>query len=305
MEYRPCEVHFTSESDFPPHLTWHACCSIDFTKFLISLSAEHRSHTLTEVTTMHNIDRTTLESGNYELPQEAFEYQEAGEFSSELYGGAPQEAGAFEMGLQGSEAFESPLQENEEIGLATEFLEISNEEELDHFLGGLIRRAGKALGKVARSQLARNIGSFLKPLAKAALPMVGKAIGTYFGGPVGGMVGGNVAPMAGQAFGLELQGMSNEDREYEVARRFVRFATEAARTALAAPPGTNPRAIAANCVVEAAKKFAPGLLRVATPMIEQVGPSSVPGLPSAKITGVARNRGQWYRHGNRIILSGV
>jgi uncharacterized protein YcfJ len=40
----------------------------------------------------------------------------------------------------------------------------------------------------------------LKPLAKAALPIAGRALGAF----VGGMIGGKLASAAGRMFGLEL-----------------------------------------------------------------------------------------------------
>jgi hypothetical protein len=68
----------------------------------------------------------------------------------------------------------------------------------------------------------------LKPLAKAALSIEGRALGTFVGGPVGG----KLASAAGRMFGLELEGLSAEDREFEVARRFVRFASATTKNAL-------------------------------------------------------------------------
>ena len=80
------------------------------------------------------------------------------------------------------------------------------------------------------------------------------------GGPVGGMLGSKLASAAGNAFGLEYEGLSPEDREFEVARRYVRFATHAAKRAAAAQPHLDPNTVAKAAVVEAAKKYAPGLL---------------------------------------------
>jgi len=52
----------------------------------------------------------------------------------------------------------------------------------------------------------------LKPLAEAALPIAGRAPGTFVCGPVGGMIGGKLASAVGRMFGLELEGLSVEDR---------------------------------------------------------------------------------------------
>ena len=49
-----------------------------------------------------------------------------------------------------------------------------------------------------------------------------------------------MASSLGGAFGLELEGLSAEDQEFEVARRFVEFAGEAATNAAMSPPNANP-----------------------------------------------------------------
>jgi hypothetical protein len=73
-------------------------------------------------------------------------------------------------------------------------------------------------------------------LAKAALPIAGRALGAFVGGPVGGMFGGKPASAAGRMFGLEPEGLSAEDREFEAERGFVRFASAITKNALSAPP---------------------------------------------------------------------
>ncbi len=77
---------------------------------------------------------------------------------------------------------------------------------------------------------------------------------------------------ASGVFGLELEGLSPEDKEFELARRFVRLAADAAQQALAragqAPleqggQAANRAAIQAaqRALVQAARRNAPGLLR--------------------------------------------
>ncbi len=53
------------------------------------------------------------------------------------------------------------------------------------------------------------------------------------------MISRKLASAAGRMFGLELEGLSVEDREFEVARRLVRFALTATKNALSAPPAAN------------------------------------------------------------------
>src|ERR1700733_9152797 len=226
---------------------------------------------------MHDIDRVRLETqygsvmsetGPFE--QEQFEFAQ-GEASTEVFG------------------------ETEEMELASELLEITNEAELDRFLGDLISRAGRAIGNFVRTPQAKAIGGLLKGAAKQVLPGIGSAVGSYFGGATGAKVGGDVASAAARAFGLELEGLSNEDRDFELARRYVSFAGEAVKSLAAAPPHVDPRAAASSAAVAAAKALAPGLLR---PLQTGVGDPASSRLPTA-------HSGRWMRRGNKIILYGI
>lgn len=267
---------------------------------------------------MHDVDRTQTEYSSefHELAGEQFEYgaELAGEFAGESgLNEVFQEAGlnetfesgafesGYEMGAQETgyemgmgEIMETGLNEAQEMELASELLEITNEQELEQFLGRLMKRAWRGIRRVAPG-IIRGLGGALKSVAKRALPIVGGALGTAFGGPLGGMVGSRLASGAGSLFGLELEGLSNEDREYEVARRYVRFASTAARRA-AMSGAPNPAALRA-ALAQAARQHAPGLLgRV---------PARHVGSHGACPSCARRRRGLWYRHGNRITLVGV
>jgi hypothetical protein len=63
--------------------------------------------------------------------------------------------------------------EQEEMELAAELLEVSNEQELDRFLGDLISKVGNSVGKFVRSSAGQAIGGVLKTVAKRALPLAG------------------------------------------------------------------------------------------------------------------------------------
>lgn len=144
--------------------------------------------------------------------------------------------------------------------LASELLEITSETELDRFLGGLIERAGRTIGKFVSSPEGQAIGGILKGAAKQVLPGIGSAVGGYFGGATGAIFGGDAASAPGRAFGLELEGLSSEDREFEIARRYVSFAGEAVKNLGLAPSSLDPRTAADAAAVAAAKTHAPGLL---------------------------------------------
>jgi uncharacterized protein (DUF697 family) len=172
--------------------------------------------------------------------------------------------------------------------LAEELLEVTDEQELDRFLGKLIRRVGSAVKKVVRSPIGGAIGGFLKGIVKKALPLAGGALGTFVGGPLGTTIGSSLASMAGKAMGLELEGLSQEDREFEAAKQFVRLASDAVSKAASTPPSANPNAAAQAAISSAARRFAPGLLRDATTL------SQAP---------MGRGRaGRWFRRGRTIVI---
>jgi hypothetical protein len=267
---------------------------------------------------MHDIDRTQkeFEMALNEIQPELFEYAQAngygeyegeGEYETWQETGMSafpsqetwQEAGLYEGEMYEGELYESGISEADEMELAAEFLEVTTEEELDQFLGNLVRKVGSGIKKAVKSPIGRAIGGVLKPLAKAALPVAGKALGTFVGGPVGGMIGGKLASAAGRMFGLELEGLSSEDREFEVARRFVRFASATTKNALSAPASANPQTVAKQAAAMASRKHAPGLIRRGRPAVGAtvVGADVVP--PGS------RRRGTWIRRGHRIILLGV
>ena len=188
--------------------------------------------------------------------------------------------------------------EAEEMELAAELLAVGDEAELDQFLGDLIGKAGQAIGKAVKGPIGRKLGGFLKGAVKKVLPAAAGVLGTVVGGPIGGMAAGKLASAAGDMFGLELEGLSPEDQEFEAARHFVRFAGEAARQAGHIAQADDPQAAARNAVMSAAKKHAPGLLRpVARSLQSEVG-ASARGNPAGQ-------SGRWVRQGQKILLLGV
>lgn len=189
---------------------------------------------------MHDLDRTqNMFESNYEME---YEFEGEGEGDYEYEG----------EGLYGES--ESPLNEVQEMELAAELLEVSNEYELDHFLGKLISSVKKGAGGFLKGGLGKSLGGLLKGAAKAALPMIGNMIVPGAGGAVASKLGG--------MFGLELEGLSPQDQEFEAARSFVKFAGEAAQNAANAPAVGSPQQIAKTAIIQAAEKHAPGLLRV-------------------------------------------
>lgn len=221
---------------------------------------------------MHDIDSRQAEywgeaEDGFEMDEYAFEAEE------EFYGEA-----------------EGVFSEADELELAAELLEVGDEAELDQFLGKLISRAGRALGKVVRSPIGRSISGMLKNVAKQALPIAGGALGNLVAPGIGGAVGSQLASSAGSMFGLELEGMSAEDQEFEVARRIVRLGGEAVRQAADMPPTAPPAANAQAAMAAAAQQHAPGLVNRPAP--PRAGNGHTPG----------RQRVIGYRMGNTIVL---
>lgn len=180
--------------------------------------------------------------------------------------------------------------EAQEMELAAELLEVGNEAELEQFLGDLIKKAGKAVGSFVKSPVGKAIGGVLKGAAKVALPVAGGALGAYVGGPLGAKIGSNLAGMAGKALGLELEGLSQEDREFEAAKQFVRFAGETVKNASSPNAVPDPRKAAIDAATAAAKIYAPGFL----------------GRRGAGASGATGGKsGRWTRQGNTIVVMGV
>jgi hypothetical protein len=223
---------------------------------------------------MHDIDRTQVEFNNPEVnlfESEQFPYGE----TEMTYG----EAGV--------------LTEADEVALASELLSVTNEAELDQFLGSLIKKAGSAIGAVVRSPIGQAVGGVLKSAAKKALPLAGGAIGGYFGGPLGAKIGSGLASAAGNALGLEAESLTQEDREFEGAKQFVRFAANTVKNAASAPSGASPAAVAQSAATAAARQLLPGLVGQG---------AGAAGMASAAGRGQS---GRWLRRGTKIVLYGV
>jgi uncharacterized protein (DUF697 family) len=183
-------------------------------------------------------------------------------------------------GLFGGGELESPLGEMTEMQLASEVLEITNEAELDRFLGNVFRNVAKTVGGIVRSPVGRALGGALKNVAKTALPAVGGALGTFVAPGIGTALGSKLGSMASNLFEVELEGLNEQEAEFEVARRYVRLAGAAARHAATAPPQAPPKAVAKAALTAAARQHAPGLLRGARgPAAQRPGAAAGRGRP--------------------------
>lgn len=236
---------------------------------------------------MHDIDRVRFEMNTEaeQLESGNFEYQES-------------EAGGFGQEMEAEAVFS----EAQQLELASELLEITSEQELDRFLGKLVRGAGQALGKVVKGPAGSAIGGVLKGLARQVLPSIGAMAGNYLGGNTGAQLGRQAATAAGRLFGLELEGLSGEDQEFEVARRFVQYGGAAVRHMLNAAPSLAVSQAARQAALAAAQLYAPGLMGP-RPTSRATAPAASLAA-SASLDGLQRG-GQWMRRGNKIILYGA
>ena len=153
------------------------------------------------------------------------------------------------------------LNENQELEFATELLEINSEQELEEFLGKLVSGAVKGIGNFARSGVGKALIGGLKSVAKAALPVVGGAVGSFIAPGVGTALGSKLGSMASNLFELELENMSEGEAEFAVAQEIVRLGATAAQKAAAAPRSAPPRAVARAAIITSARRHAPGLVR--------------------------------------------
>ena len=143
---------------------------------------------------------------------------------------------AFETGWLTGEL----LSEAEEMELAMELLGVSNEDEMEQFLGKLFRGIGRGLKKVGRfvgRKVLPKIGGALKGLAKKALPFVGGALGSLIPIPgVGTALGSALGSAVSKALEMEFGELESDEAELEVARRLVRIAATTARQASTPTP---------------------------------------------------------------------
>lgn len=154
---------------------------------------------------------------------------------------------------------EGTFNEMTEMELASELLSLNNEMELDHFFGGAFKKVLGGLSGILNSPQGKILKDLLKNVAKKGLPLAGAAVGTALGGPLGTAVGSNIGNAASKMFELELEGLSNEDREFEAAKAIVRLSGNAIRQLTEQNTG-DPKEDARQALIHASALYAPGLI---------------------------------------------
>ena len=150
----------------------------------------------------------------------------------------------------------------DEMQDAAELLERVDEGELESYLVELIDRAGRKPGGRVTTALAAVLGRSARGLLRYR--------------------GSSRAAAAGRVLGLELEGLSPEDQAFEVARHFVRFASDAARRATRVTATGSPHADARRAAADAARTLAPGLL--------------------SSLESGGRTHGVWFRQGQQLVV---
>lgn len=317
------------------------------------------------LSTMHQIDRTLQElelnsgmNGEYE---NEYEFNGNGEFEQAFEQSFGQEAT-----YGNNETFE--MGQNPELEMAYQLLEISNEYELNQFLGDLINKAvatvKNAPSNFVNSKPGQAVGQYLVKVGTQTLPAlaekkggqlggdqgqkygqgygqqagqtagrfvgqalgsrvglggvggyIGNAAGGYLGNKAGGFIGkqagnfagsnagkwigtkaGNfIASNAKRVFNLELEALSPENQELEIARSYVRFANDLVRQAsqvVRQNPYLSLSELGKQAITASASQHAPGLL------------TGNQGAALRAMNGSA-NSGTWVRQGKNLIVYGV
>jgi hypothetical protein len=167
---------------------------------------------------------------------------------------------AISLDEQESESRRGIFSEDQEMELAIGLLEAGDEKQLDRVLGALIGQAAREAGSSVSPPVTRAFAGVLKTVAGHALPLAETAPGEPTTSRVGARIGRGLASIAGPTLGLELEGLSREDAEFEAVRQFVRFAGKSvANAAGATPDNESPIDLAHRAAAEAAHIYAPGL----------------------------------------------
>jgi hypothetical protein len=180
------------------------------------------------------------------------EAESAGEYGQGEYGHAENEdeAGEAEEVLlhrvitrvlgQEPEYDQEVLTPAQEAEFTDRLLEVSNEQELGQILGGIVNTVGgvvQGIRGAVQSPQGRAVVNAVKPVARAALPQLGRAVGRAIGRRVGTSIARGIGMAARSLFETETSELTAEQEQYEVASRIVRLTASAARDVAAAPAG--------------------------------------------------------------------
>lgn len=116
---------------------------------------------------------------------------------------------------------------SQNIELSSRLLDVTNERQLNEFLHELVTSTCRRTGQPLTPDATRDLVADLTRTAVTTVPTLSAVLGV--GGPRGSTHREAAVGRASRMFGLELEGLSAEDRDFEIAREFVRFAQAASR----------------------------------------------------------------------------
>jgi hypothetical protein len=187
------------------------------------------------------------------------------------------------------------LTEAQELALASEVLEVTNEEELEQFLGDLWNAAKSAASSAYNSDVVQAAIPGLKAVGAAVLPKAAGWLADRYAPGTGGIASAGAQAAVDQWLKEELEGLSGEDREFEVARRYVRFADDVLRRAAQVPDRVPPRVAAQVVVRDAAREHVPGVVPFLVRLDDGGSARDGHGVEAAA-------SGQWIRQGSSIVI---
>jgi hypothetical protein len=172
---------------------------------------------------------------------------------------------------------EPPWERARDVEQAAALLDVVNDGELDALLHDAIDDPRHLAGRALPAARRHHLHTILKRAAERTVP----TLSLFVDG--GGREPAAASPVqtAARVYGLELEGLSAEDRDFEIARQFVRFAGEAIARAIEAPTWLPHPAAVHAAVAEAARAHAPGLTHLL------VGALPIRTSPRARPAGAA------------------
>jgi hypothetical protein len=191
------------------------------------------------------------------------------------------------VGESGVGPIGSELTESQELALASEVLEIASEAELEEFLGDLWNGTKAAASRVYNSAAVQKALPYAKAVGAKVLPVAAGKLADLAWKGSGDFVKAGAGALIDQWLKEELEGLSAEDRELALARRYVRFAHDALLRAARTPERVPPRVAGQVAVRDAARSHIPGVV----PFLAQLNGGSPAGEPAA---------GRWVRRGSTI-----
>lgn len=153
------------------------------------------------------------------------------------------------------EADQALRDEYDEMSFAAQLLEAQSPAALDGVLHDLVARGG--LG----GPVAQPLAGLLRRAARQVFPLNATRAPA------------DLKRKAAAIFGLEVEGLSPEDKEFEVARRFVRLAGDTVEQARERA-GQAPYQAVELALLHAARRHAPGLLRRRARQAARLAPGS-------------------------------